>query len=176
MKSDFILEVSDLHWIRDVDDENDLCAHGKVFLKIGNEIVCDKESLDVTVSSTALYLMRTLTQDYKKGDFASQILPCCGFVMISESEESDFVNICGCSTGIDWKIEHIDNSKIKHTTENGESITVDFEDYKTLVKDFFLKVDEFYRKGKPKKIPTDDFYRKGFLSFQNEWEMLKKQL
>ena len=43
-------------------------------------------------------------------------------------------------------------------------------------KDFFLKVDEFYRKGKPKKIPTDDFYRKGFLSFQNEWEMLKSYL
>ncbi|WP_225586969.1 hypothetical protein [Algoriphagus sp. Y33] len=54
----------------------DLCAHGHVFVKIGDEVIADKDSLDMTVSATALYLMRTLKDNYKKGYYASQLLPC----------------------------------------------------------------------------------------------------
>jgi len=93
--NDFDLKILDLHWIKDIDQSIDLCAHGHVFVKIGEEVIADKDSLDVTVSSTALYLMRTLKDNYKKDDYASQLLPCCGHFFMAE-EENDFVNICGC--------------------------------------------------------------------------------
>ena len=64
----FDIKILDLHWIKYVDDPTDLCAHGHVFVKIGEEVVADKDSLDIAVSSTALYLMRTLKYNYKKYD------------------------------------------------------------------------------------------------------------
>ena len=97
------IKILDIHWIKDVDDPTDLCAHGHVFVKIGNEVVVNKDSLDVTVSSTALCLMRTLKDDYKKGDYASQLFPCCGHFFMAD-EENDYVNIMGCPIGIDWTI------------------------------------------------------------------------
>ncbi len=76
--NNFELELLDLHWINNTDDPTDLCAHGYVFVKIGNEVVANKDDLEVAVSTTALYLLRTLKNNYKKDDFASQLLPCCG--------------------------------------------------------------------------------------------------
>lgn len=65
--SDFFLDIANnkvmnrfetfnLHWINKVDDPNNLCAHGRVFVKIGNEVVSDINSMSITVSSPALYL------------------------------------------------------------------------------------------------------------------------
>lgn len=90
----FDIKILDLHWIKNIDDPTDLCAHGYVFVKIGDEVVADRDSLDFTVSATALYLMRTLKNNYKKDDYASQLLPCCGHFIIAE-DKKDFVNICG---------------------------------------------------------------------------------
>ena len=104
----FDLKLLDIHWINDFDDPTDLCAHGHIFVKIGDEVVADKDSLDVTVSATALYLMRTLKDNYKKDDYESQLLPCCGHFMYAD-DNNDFVNICGCTSGIDWTIIHTDD-------------------------------------------------------------------
>ena len=89
---DFDIKILDLHWIKGIDDPTDLCAHGHVFLKFGDEVVADKDSLDVTVSATALHLMLTLKDNYKKDDFASRLLPCCGHFIIAD-DKRDFVNI-----------------------------------------------------------------------------------
>lgn len=170
----FNIKILDLHWIKDVDDPTDLCAHGHVFVKIGDEVVADKDSLDVTVSSTALYLMRTIKDNYKKDDYASQMLPCCGHFFIAD-EESDYVAIMGCATGIDWTIIHTDDGKIKHVTDNGQEAIVDKEEYKKLVLDFADQVENFYKTSLPKTMPPDDFDNKAYLTFWKEWRHLRDQ-
>ncbi|MCA0232916.1 MAG: hypothetical protein LCH91_20785 [Bacteroidetes bacterium] len=170
----FDIKLLDLHWIKDVDDPTDLCAHGHVFVKIGNEVVADKDSLDVTVSATALYLMRTLKSNYKKGDYASQLLPCCGHFIIADNEK-DFVNICGCPSGIDWTIIHTDDSKIKHVTDSGQEAIIDKNSYRKIVLDFADQVENFYKSSLPKAIPTDYFDKKGYLTFWKEWRSLRDE-
>lgn len=170
----FEIKILDLHWIKDIDNPADLCAHGHVFVKIGNEVVADKDSLDVTVSSTALYLLRTLKGNYKKDDYASQLLPCCGYFFIAD-EENDCVNICGCPSGIDWTIIHIDNNKIKHISDNGQEIIIDKVIYQKIVLDFADQVENFYNKSLPKTVPSDDFDKKGYLAFWKEWRNLRDE-
>lgn len=172
--NNFEIKILDLHWIKNVDDPEDLCAHGHVFVKIGNEVVADKDNLDITVSSTALYLLRTLKSNYKKGNYASQLLPCCGFFIIAD-DNTDFVNICGCPNGIDWTIIHLDNGNIKHISENGEEAIIDKETYQKIVLDFADQVENFYRTSLPKTIPTDDFDKKGYLTFWKEWRNLRDE-
>jgi hypothetical protein len=171
----FELKILDLHWIKNEDDPTDLCAHGHVFVKIGDEVVADKDTLDVTLSSTALYLMRTLKDNYKKDDYASQLLPCCGHFFIAD-EENDFVNIMGCPSGIDWTILHTDDNKVKHITNSGQEVTIDKSIYTKLVFDFADRVENFYKASLPKTIPTDDFDRKGYLTFWKEWRRLRNEI
>jgi hypothetical protein len=66
VENSFELKLLELHWLNNSDEQTDLCCHGKVFFKIGDEIVCDKDTFEITVSSTALHLMRTLKENYKK--------------------------------------------------------------------------------------------------------------
>lgn len=172
--NNFDIKILDLHWIKDVDDPTDLCAHGHIYVKIGNEVIADKDSLDVTVSSTALYLMRTLKEDYKKDDYASQLLPCCGHFFMAD-EENDNVAIMGCPNGIDWTITHTDEGKIKHITDSGQVATVNKEEYKKVVLDFADQVENFYKTSLPKTIPMDDFDKKGYLTFWKEWRHLRDE-
>lgn len=172
--NNFDIKILDLHWIMDVDDPTDLCAHGHVFVKIGDGIVADKDSLDVTVSSTALYLMRTIKDNYKKDDYASQLLPCCGHFFMAD-EESDYVSIMGCPSGIDWTIIHTGDGKIKHITDSGQEATVDKNEYIKLVLNFADQVEDFYKTSLPKTIPTGDFEKKGYLTFWKEWRLLRDE-
>lgn len=174
-KEQFELKILDLHWIKNEDDPTDLCAHGHVFVKIGDEVVADKDTLDVTVSSTALYLMRTLKDNYKKDDYASQLLPCCGHFFMAD-EKNDVVNIMGCPSGIDWTIVHTDDNKVKHITNRGQEVTIDKSVYTKLVFDFADKVENFYKTSLPKTIPNDDFDRKGYLTFWKEWRRLRNEI
>lgn len=64
--------------------------------------MADKDSLDVTASSTTLCLMRTIKDNYKKG---------CGHFFMAV-EENDYVAIMGCPSGIDRTIIHTDDGKI----------------------------------------------------------------
>ncbi len=172
--NNFEIRILDLHWINDVDDPTDLCAHGHVFVKIGDEIVSDENSLDVTLSSTGLYLMRTIKHNYKKNDFASQLLPCCGHFFMAD-EQKDYVDIMGCPSGIDWTIIHTDNCKVKHITDRGQEATIDKEVYKKIVLNFADQVENFYKTSLSKTIPTDDFDKKGYLTFWKEWRELRDE-
>lgn len=173
-ENNFDIKLLDLHWIKDVDDPTDLCAHGHVFVKIGNEVVAGKESLDVTVSATALYLMRTLKDNYKKHDYASQLLPCCGFSIYPNNKENK-VDIIGCGSGIDWTIIHTDDNKIKYISDSGQEATIEKEAYKKIVLNFVDQVENFYKTSLPKTIPTDDFDKKGYLTFWKEWRQLRDE-
>jgi hypothetical protein len=119
----FEIKIIDLHWIKNEDDPRDLCAHGHVYLKIGDEIISDKETGDWTLSSTALSLMRTIESDYKKDDYGNQLLPHCGHFFIAD-DKNETVTIQGCDTGIDWIIIHNDGiiEHISNRVKRGQLI------------------------------------------------------
>jgi hypothetical protein len=169
--NEFDIKILNLHWMKGVDDPTDLCAHGNVFVKIGDDVVADINTFEITVSATALYLLRTLKVNYKKGDYASQLLPCCGHFIIAD-DDADFVNICGCPNGIDWTIIHTDD-KIKHISNSGQEVTIEKDVYQKIVLEFADQIENFYTTSLPKTIPTDDFDRKGYLTFWKEWRSLR---
>jgi len=62
-ESQFNIEILDLYWINgEKDNPDDLCLHGNVSVKIGEEVVAD--NYGCTISSTALYLLKTLKLDH----------------------------------------------------------------------------------------------------------------
>lgn len=172
-ENQFELKLLELHWLNNSDEQTDLCCHGKVFVKIGDEIVCDKDSLEVTVSATALYFLRTINKDYKIDDFKNQLLPCCGHFLYAIKD--DLVDIGGCPNGIDWTIIHTKDSKVKLISEKGSIAIIEKDVYKKLVLDFADKVESFYQNSLPKIIPDDDFDRKGYLAFWSEWRNLRQE-
>ena len=170
--SKFDIKILDLHWIKNVDDPTDLCAHGHVHLKIGDQIISDKASGDWTLSSTALSLLRTMENDYKKDDYSNQLLPCCGHFFIAD-EKQETVIVQGCDTGIDWKIIHTNDNKVKHVLDNRYEVIIDNDIYKSIVLDFADQVEQFFKDSKPKTIPTYEFDKKGYLTFWKEWRNLR---
>lgn len=57
----FKIEANNLCWIdSSIDNPDDLCLHGNVIVKIGDEIY----RYNATVSATALYLLKSLTEDH----------------------------------------------------------------------------------------------------------------
>ncbi len=165
-KGQFVIDILDLYWINgDKDDPEDLCLHGDVYVKIGEEIIADNYSC--TVSSTAIYLLKSLQEDHKPDESANQMLPCCGFFIIPHDSE-DTVEITGCPNGIDWSVLHIENY-IKLVTEKGTKINIEPNVYRDVVFNFVDKIQEFYSKCQEKKLPTDDFDYRGYTKFWREW-------
>ena len=76
-----------------------------------------------------------------------------------------------------FEIEEINNpipdienkNTITLKTENGLSISISFETYKNEIIAFVDKIEDFYKKSSPKKLPEDKYDREGYLKFWNEW-------
>ena len=162
---DFQIEVTELGWINGPeDDPQDLCCHGKVTAQIGSETIQD----DGTVSATALYLLRSLTEDHQwKEGLDNQMIPCCGHFLIA-NEDLTQVTVLGCPNGTDWKVEHVPNG-VNLITESGNVTFVPIEEYREEVYRFADKVEAFYRQCTPKLLPSDIFARNGYAAFWNEW-------
>lgn len=166
IKDQFVIEVLDLYWIdRKQDEPSDLCLHGDVFVKIGDEVVADKYSC--TVSSTGLYLLKSIEKDHIIGESDNQMLPCCGHFIIPD-DEAEVVEISGCPNGIDWSVLHI-GEDVKIITENNIETYVDIFDYRKTVYDFADRIENYYKVSLPKTIPTDNFESNGYKKFWNEW-------
>lgn len=162
----FSISVSDLHWMEGVNEEEDFCLHGYATVQIGKEIF----EYEATVSSTALYLLKSLKDDHKIYE-SNQMLPCCGFFMIA-NEDLSKVDICGCPEGIDWSVYH-ENDKIVLITESGNITKISNNDYRNTVFAFADKIEAFYHKSKAKTLPNDDFDKNGYIAFWNEWKAIR---
>ena len=158
----FRIDVTDFEWIDGPeDDPKDLCLHGKVTAYIGDEILEDHG----TVSASALYLLRSLTQDHKTGE-ENQMIPCCGHFMVAMEDLTE-VWISGCPYGTDWLVEQVSGG-VKITTDSGKETFVPMDEYRAEVFRFADKVEAYYKGCLPKE-PRDDFSRKGYTAFWNEW-------
>lgn len=165
----FSINAENFEWINgSKDDPEDLCLHGKAVAYIGRV----KLEYHATVSATALYLLKTLTENHIINT-DNQMLPCCGFFCIP-NEDLDHVVISGCPNGIDWSVIH-NGDKVILEPEDGTKESVALEDYRKAVYDFADKVESFYHSCSPKVLPMDDFYRNGYLAFWNEWHRRRKE-
>ena len=164
----FSIEATNLYWINGSNEEEDLCLHGYATVRIGDEIF----KYDATVSSTALYLLKSLKENHKIYE-NNQMLPCCGFFMIANDDLSK-VDICGCPDGIDWSVYH-ENDEIVLITEAGKITKISMNTYRKEVFSFADKIEDFYNKSNPKILPKDDFDRNGYIAFWNEWKSIRYQ-
>lgn len=160
----FRIDVDSFTWIcGPEDDPEDLCLHGHVAVQVGETKLEDTG----TVSATALYLLKTLTEDKVMDPNDIQMVPCCGFFIIANEERSE-VTISGCDNGLDWSTRH-EGDGVRITLASGESEWVDLPSYRQQVLQFADKVEGYYRSCQPKKLSDDEFDRNGYLAFWNEW-------
>ena len=160
----FKITATNLEWIGGAkDDPEDLCLHGDATATIGDQTL----EYSCTVSSTALYLLKTLTEDHLI-DMDTQMLPCCGFNFLA-NEALDNVTVLGCPYGIDWTVTH-DGNNVVITLADGTSEIVDIEEYTAEVFTFADMIEDFYKSCTPKILPEDDeLNRDGYIAFWNEW-------
>ncbi len=159
----FLIDATKLCWIDgNADNADDLCLHGHAIACIGNE----RLEFDATVSATALYLLKTLTEEHIIHK-DNQMLPCCGHFYIPD-ENLENVTICGCNKGIDWTVKH-SGSNVILILESGTVITVPIEEYRQEVYKFADKIENYYKLCSPKNVPSDEFERNGYIAFWNEW-------
>lgn len=166
-----VLRPVNLRWIQGAtDDPKDLCAHGDVEFRIGNDVLLGPTAgKDLTVSAAALYLLRTLSvphsQDAPVGD---HLFPCCGFNMYDVAEEED-VFICGCPSGEDFEVLHeVSGTGVVVRAADGREWRLEWPQWRAAVFDFADKVSEFYAACSPKK-PSNEEDGKGFRKFAAEW-------
>ncbi len=162
----FCIDVSNLHWLEGVNETEDLCLHGTAVVTIGEEHF----EYHATVSSTALYLLKSLSEDHKIHE-SNQMLPCCGFFMIA-NETLSKVEILGCPNGIDWSVLH-ENGEIVLITEAGNITKLSPDEYQRTVFSFVDKIEAFYKQSAPKKTPKDEFEKNGYIAFWNEWKEIR---
>lgn len=160
----FRIEMSEPEWIGGAkDDPEDRCLHGKVTLQIGDTIIEDTG----TVSATALYLLKTLTEDKIMKDYDIQMIPCCGHSVFANNDLTE-VMISGCLIGTDWSTVHQEDS-VKIIFPTGEEYIIPIDEYRDEVFRFADSVEEVYKSCTPKIIPTNELDRNGYIAFWNEW-------
>ncbi|PAB60336.1 hypothetical protein [Anaeromicrobium sediminis] len=161
----FKICILEKNWLKECENvETDLCLHGRVNVIIGDEVVA--ENYDCTISSTAIYLLKSLTNNHYMDEMSNQMLPCCGHFIIPM--EDDTVEISGCQVGVDWSVIHKGNS-VSIKTRRGTEININIDEYRESVIKFVDEVEQFYINSGKKVLPEDDFYKKGYSQFWNEW-------
>ena len=159
----FSITATNLHWLEGANEAEDLCLHGHAMVMIGDE----RFEYDATVSSTALYLLKSLTEDHTISE-GNQMLPCCGFCMMANDTNSN-VDILGCPNGIDWSVFH-EGESVVLITEAGNKTNVPLNEYRQTVFEFVDEIEAFYKNSTEKTLPTDELDRNGYLAFWNEWK------
>ncbi|OJJ23513.1 hypothetical protein BKI52_03885 [marine bacterium AO1-C] len=174
MSDKFDIKFSDFHWIDHTDNPDDLCAHGKAFVKIDDEILVAEDAGSWTLSAAAYHLMKSFNHNYKPNQFSAQLIPCCGHVMFID-ENTNELCILGCPNGIDWTISY-ENNQVVHTTQWNKQVTISLEEWKTTLLALVHQVEDFYAQSKTKNLPEEKADWKAYLRFWKDWHQMKKQI
>ena len=88
----FKIKADRFEWIGGAaDDPQDRCMHGHVKVQFGDTVLEDIG----TVSATALYLLKTLSEDKIMKPYDIQMIPCCGHFLIANNDLTE-VAISSC--------------------------------------------------------------------------------
>jgi len=172
------LRIIKSKWLNDIDIQSDYCLHGQVELFINkNKIAIYPQ--EITLSSTGLFLMRIIKENYEVAQkWGNYLFPCCGFTFYKNEETEEVKkNILvinqGCCNGTDLFIKHIGSNLLIKYQDNEEIISM--EEYKKMVFEFVKTVEEKYKKNKKKNI-KDRYEKEGYEAFWKEWYIRKNDL
>lgn len=165
----FSIEILDLHWLKGMEEEDDLCLHGSVRVTIGDHVW---EEDECCTTAAALQLLRSLTRDLVP-DGILQMFPHCGHGMFP-GDTPDTVLIIGCGLGLDFSVRHTDG-KVILTMEDGASAAVPEAEYRAIVLAFADAVETYCASGKPKRLPEDKTDRESYHTFWREWKSLREK-
>ena len=161
----FKIKADNLEWIGGAaDDPQDLCLHGHVTAQFGDTVLEDHG----TVSATALYLLKTLSEDKMMAHHNIQMLPCCGHTLIANDNLTEVI-ISGCDNGTDWSTVH-EGDLVRFILPSGQEEVVTLREYRYAVLDFAKQVKRFYDSCTPKELPENEFDCNGYIAFWNEWQ------
>ncbi len=165
------LQPLNIRWVTANDEHaSDLCAHGEVEFCINGDVLIEPpEAEDLTVSATALFLLRTLTESHtRENPLCDQLFPCCGHAMWDIEGESD-VLIQGCNCGPDFEIVRQSNgSGVIVRAHDGREWAVGSQEWQVAVFGFADAVSRFYSRSRRRRPSQEE--RPGFVKFVAEWE------
>lgn len=164
--TDVELRPTNLHWLEESNPYEDCCAHGGVYIRIGDTIVSDGKDEDWSVSTAAFNFLKSIFQDHKLlGE--EPLVPHCGFTMWPVESEPDGLYIPNCDLSINWSITH-KGDQIVHEFKDGTTLETSLLVWKKAVCEFADDVYDFFQTAWPKVI-DDEQDRKGFELFMSLW-------
>jgi len=160
------LKLTDPYWMSQGEEEReDLCLHGWVKITIGDW----KTVVDCTVTAAALFLLRTLEEDWLAGQQENLLFPCCGFGVFFD-ESAGRVVIVGCPGGEDCTVLHEGDNLRVIPPKGGEEI-VPLTVYRKMVMNFVRDVERIYRESPMKFLGKDNLDRRAWQAFREEWNL-----
>lgn len=176
MKMSFELRILSQGWISDDPDYRyDLCTHGKIYLKIGENIISDENDEEWTISTTALGLLRSVIPEDGTEEAYAKIYHCGMLTMAS------------CPISIDWTVRHDENVVViselwKQPTTNLKDGICYLNDYQTVIVEKVAYVREIlnfsdfvaeFMNSFPAKVLEDEIDKILYNKFLNEFVSLR---
>ena len=164
----FELRILDLFWLKGLDDCEDLCLHGHVFVQIGEEVVDDGAKSDWTLSVSAYRMLRTIYENHDANDLKTELLiTCCGHSMLVDGKTEQLI-IFDCPHGINWSVIH-EGGNVCLTTKANTQATIPCATYRDIIFAFADQIERFYQSCAPKTF-YDIEDEKAFQKFWTNWK------
>lgn len=170
----FSIEVDNLHWLADNAAE-DLCAHGSVEVRIGDQLVMQhSDGAGWSVSAAALLLLRSLSLDHRPdAPLNENLVPCCGTALTLHEGPQD-PHITGCPFGFNWWVRHF-GDRVRLETVEGVCVECSIEQWRDAVFRFADTVKAFYEGCVP-KVFCLDFEEPGYWALHREWDRRRQEV
>ena len=157
----FKLEILDKYWLPGMPEEEDLCLHGEVRVRIGDVVLQD----EVSLSAAALHLLRSVTEDHWPDEFA-KLFPTDGFCWTPDGAGSIYLGGCP-NGGFDGSVTH-EGSTVCIALENLPSVQISLTAYRAEVLRFADEVELAFWQSKP-KVVTSALDELWYPIFWSEW-------
>jgi hypothetical protein len=165
------LLVQGFQWVKGPeDDPNDQCAHGRVLFKINDTEFVKPQDGVWTVSASALYLLRTLSENHSVEDSVAEgnfLFPCCAFTVWLSGTRFPVMSL-GCNNGVNLEILHQGEMITVRSAAGSEKVPK--SEWVTAVLDFASSVRGFYRASQLKVPIEDEYESQGWAAFWKEWD------
>ena len=160
----FTMDILELCWLNGQPEETDLCAHGIVRIRLGENVLED----EISMSAAALHLLRTVCDDHEPDELA-KLFPTDGFCWTPASAAYPYpIYLGGCPNGgFDGTVIHEDNV-VRIALEGLPEVRVPLDAYRAEVFRFADEVEALFAAGKP-KIIQDDLDKLWYPAFWGEW-------
>ncbi len=167
----------DMSWIDgSADDPDDLCAHGRVRLRVGEVVLVDAGDGGITVSCAAHSMLRTLENEHTpQAPLAggNPMFPGCAF-NAWPAADGETLERMGCPRGLDVWVEHLPGSRVR-LSRDGRVAELDWAEWAAAVVAFARRVEAFYAASSPKVPCEDELERQGWARFWDEWRSLMER-